>query len=473
MKNLSILQNTEQCEMDEQESLLLSNGSEPTIALLNSYDLIDDFLDTINISFETFCNEFVGSWIFGYINALKQVGVRTVLFYISAHVDTPSRFLHRPTGTTICALPPARIYHAYRVVRRQTLNLYGTSDSQSFKDIQDKNNIRRSLLTPFKDLAKSLGSYLCPPLGLLARELRREQCQAILCQEYEYARFDICVLLGQLMRLPVFATFQGGCKTHSWLEAPLRQLSLRACTGLIIATQSEIERVHARYRIPSSKIARIFNPSDVATWQAIDRSEARAALGIPLQARVVVWHGLVEIERKGLDILLDAWQQLCIEHPDKELRLLLVGTGSDAEQFRQRIKAMQLEGVLWLDEFVSAHTVLQRYLSAADVYTLPSRHEGFPIAPIEAMACGLPVVAADASGVPDILEGGEAAGGLVVPRGDVVALALALGRIIDNENWGRELGQRARHRAESCFSVEVIGKELRDVLLNQGVQRKM
>ncbi len=444
----------------------MSNQSEPTIALLHCYDLIDDFLDSINISFETFCKEFVGSWMFGYINALKQVGVRTVLFCISARVDRPSRFTHVPTGALICVLPPSGIYHAYRAVRRKSLKAYGASEAQSFKNIQDDSTLRRSLLTPVKDLAKSVGTYLSTPLGLLASELRRENCQAILCQEYEYARFDSCVLLGKLMRLPVFATFQGGDRTQSWLEVLPRQLAFRGCTGAIVATQTEIERIQAWYGIPSSKIARIFNPVDVTAWQASDRSEARAALGIPLNARVVAWHGRVEIERKGLDILLDAWQQICGERSEQDLRLILVGTGSDAEQLRQRIDEMQLNGVIWINEFVSDRTVIQRYLSAADVYTLPSRQEGFPLAPIEAMACSLAVVAADAPGVSDILEEGEVSGGLIVPRGDTRALALALGRVLDDRTWSQQLGQYGRRRAESCFSVEVIGKQLRDVLLN-------
>jgi glycosyltransferase involved in cell wall biosynthesis len=363
-------------------------------------------------------------------------------------------------------LPPSGIYHAYRAVRRKSLKAYGASEAQSFKNIQDDSTLRRSLLTPVKDLAKSVGTYLSTPLGLLASELRRENCQAILCQEYEYARFDSCVLLGKLMRLPVFATFQGGDRTQSWLEVLPRQLAFRGCTGAIVATQTEIERIQAWYGIPSSKIARIFNPVDVTAWQASDRSEARAALGIPLNARVVAWHGRVEIERKGLDILLDAWQQICGERSEQDLRLILVGTGSDAEQLRQRIDEMQLNGVIWINEFVSDRTVIQRYLSAADVYTLPSRQEGFPLAPIEAMACSLAVVAADAPGVSDILEEGEVSGGLIVPRGDTRALALALGRVLDDRTWSQQLGQYGRRRAESCFSVEVIGKQLRDVLLN-------
>jgi starch synthase len=148
---------------------------------------------------------------------------------------------------------------------------------------------------------------------------------------------------------------------------------------------------------------------------------------------------------------------------------LLVGTGQHAEELGQRIATLRLPGVLWVNEFVQDRTAIRRYLSAADVYVFPSRHEGFPVAPIEAMACGLPLVAADAQGIPDILEGGEASGGLMVPRGNATELALALGRVLDDEAWSRELGRRARCRAEACFPLEAVGKQLRAFLLSRRV----
>jgi starch synthase len=429
--------------------------------------LIDDFLDHIKISFETYCNEFVGSWIFGYITALQRAGVRPVFFCVSARISEVSRFIHKPTGVTICVLPASKSYLAYRTLRARVLKAFGITEGQSFKDIPDSHRLRFAIITQLKNVVQSLGTYLATPLNLLAHELRVEGCQAILCQEYEYARFDACVLLGRWIKVPVFATFQGGDQTHSLLEQPLRHLAFRGCAGVVISTQREIERVRDRYQLPPTKIAQIFDPMDTQTWQPIDRSQARAELGIPQDARVVVCHGRIDFHRKGLDILTDAWDQICQARPDMDLRLLLVGTGPDSPKLRQCIQEMKLRGVIWRDEFVNDRAIIRCYLSAADVYTLTSRQEGFPIAPLEAMACGLPIVAADAPGVPDILEGGEQSGGIVVPREDVNALVLALGQILDNPDWGRELGRRARDRIEQHFSPPAIGQQLRKFLLGR------
>jgi glycosyltransferase involved in cell wall biosynthesis len=461
-------------EVVDRESLLVSEQPQPTIALLPCCDLFEDFFDTIGVSLETYCKELTGGWQFNYIEALQLTGVRTVVFFFSAHVCEPTRFTHAPTGTMICVLPPSRIYHTYRTVGRQAGKLWkrlkGKSSEVSSTQRNDVNSplsTRRSPLAVIKDGLMSLGSYLSTPLGLLRRELRQEGCNAILCQDYEYARFDVCVLLGKFMHLPVLATFQGGDKLPSPFEYPLRWLSLRASAGLIVASQVERQRLQAFYGVASAKIAPIFNPMDVTTWGASDRDEARSTLGIPSDAQVVVYHGRIQIWQKGLDILLEAWEQLCCERPNKDLRLLLVGTGKDADELRQRIAGMQLKGVLWIDEYVRDRSAIQRYLSAADVYTLPSRKEGFPVAPIEAMACGLPVVATDVAGISDILEKGEVNGGLIVPREDTKALMLALKRVLDDEVWGRELGKLARLRTEECFSFEVIGKQLHDTLLTQ------
>ena len=435
----------------------MNTQPQPTIALLHWGNLIEDFLDTIGISFEKFCTEMTGGWMFGYIDALRLAGVKTVLFCISARVTSPTRYTHTPTGSTICILPAPQTYSA---IQQRMVYPYGWTVRDTFGDVG-------AIHYPFFAFLRNIAPYLATPLKTLANELRNEGCSAILCQEYEYARFDACVLLGKIIGLPVFATFQGGDFQVSGLERPLRPLTMAASAGLIIATQTEVQRVQSRYGVPTDKIAPIFNPLDLKMWQGGDRLTTRTALGISPEAQVVVWHGRVEIYRKGLDILMQAWQKICCDRPDQELKLLLVGTGSDAEKLQSQISQLQLPGIIWINEYILDRKVILNYLKAADLYTLPSRHEGFPVAPLEAMACGLPIVATDAPGVPDILDKGEQSGGLLVPRENPTALATAIGQILDDQTWQLKLGQLAQKRVETCFSLEAVGQQLRDFLLSK------
>jgi starch synthase len=337
------------------------------------------------------------------------------------------------------------------------MNLYGRSTEETFGSVRGLRAYNYAVL-------RNTAPYLATPLRLLGRQLRREHCKAILCQEYEYARFDVCVALGKLLRIPVFATFQGGSWHLSRFENIIRPLTIKACNGLIIAAKEENQRVRSKYHISPFRIAAVFNPIQIEMWDKIDRNEIRAKLDIGEDAMVVVWHGRVEIHRKGLDILLEAWEMVCHALKGKNLQLLLVGTGNDADELHHRIRTMQLEGIRWLDRYLLNREAIRNYLCAANVYVLSSRHEGFPVAPIEAMSCGLPVVATDVNGISDIFDGGEAAGGIVVPSCDAIALAAALEQILTDKALGRKLGKRARRRAEACFSLEAVGRQLRNFL---------
>jgi glycosyltransferase involved in cell wall biosynthesis len=394
----------------------------PRVGLILWGDVIDSLLDQLGIDIDAF-RDASGGWFWNYFEALRGVGVGSVLFAVSARVRAPLRFVNQPTGARVCILPAPL---AYRGLQR---------------------------LGPPGRARLAVRPYLATPPRLLARELRRAGCTALICQEYENPRFDACVLLGRLLGLPVFATFQGGTRQRSRLEAPIRPLALRACAGLIIGPRAE----------PPTRIARIFNPVAVPA-DRLDRAAARAALGIPPEARVVVSHGRVEYA-KGPDLLIEAWAHVRRQRPDQDRRLVLVGTGRFAPELRARLARMPVDGVCWVDRYVLDRAEIERYLCAADVYALSARsHEGFPVAPLEAMACGLPVVATDVSGVPDILEGGETAGGLMVPRGDLPALASTLAGLLDDVPRARRIGERARQRIESAFTLGVVGQQLRALL---------
>ncbi len=419
-------------------------GSTPTVALLPGGDRFEDFHDKIGVSLQAFRDELTGGWLFNYVEALQAAGVRPVLVFTSARVSQTVRFTHAGTGASVCVLPSPLLHRKLRAVEQRWWH---------------------------SRLLRAVGSYLATPVRRLAAELRREGCSAILCQEYEYARFDVCVVLGSVLRLPVFATYQGADHTTSGLERLVRPATLRAAAGLIIGADREVARVRRRYRVPATRIARIPNPLDVQRWRPVDRSEARRSLAIPPQAKVVEWHGRVQIERKGLDVLADAWTQLCEQRPHEQLLLLLVGTGSDAARLRSRLDRLRQGSVVWVDRYLTDREELWRHLSAADVSVLPSRHEGFAVALIEAMSCGLPVVATDVPGVADILVSDEINGGLTVPSEDPGALAAALGRLLDDPPWAAQMGARARLRAEQAFSLRSVGRQLAGFMALGGASR--
>lgn len=440
----------------------MSLPTQVTVALLHWGNVWEDFLDPINVSLEEFCREGPSGWMLGYITALEKVKVKTILFLFSRQVDHPIRFTHASTGTTYCILPSPKIYKAvhYRMLK---------PEGWTVADTFGKTNRLSRLIAPG---VSDLAPYLATPITILAQELKREQCSAIICQEYEYARFDVCVLLGKWLHIPVFATFQGGTLQYSRLERWIRPHTMRWCAGLIIPSRIEIDRVQRQYNLPQGKIAQIFNPLDLSLWQSgskaarsIIRTQIREKLNIPLDAQIVVYHGRIEMYRKGLDVLIDAWTKLCQKHPEENWWLLLVGTGGDANQMKDRIASLPKQNVRWIDEYVTDRTAISHYLCAADLYILTSRHEGFPVAPLEAMASGLPILATEVSGISDILEDHEDSGGIRVPIEDSTKLAYALEYLLADNKILKYLGLKARQRVETKFSLRTVGQQLRDFII--------
>lgn len=421
----------------------MSDPERRSVALVTAPALIEEWLDPLGVSLSTFKDEMSGGWMFNYAEALRTAGIHTVIVCFSKWVEQPESFEHLPTGSTLWFVPPGR---RFDTVQRWIAEpaLEGARDPRSLT----------------RGARRHLAPYGLTPVRPLRDILRREGCGAILSQDYDSQRFDVCLALGRLERIPVFATFQGGFFPESLLTLRTRRLAIRAAAGLVVPAREELERVHEDYGVPLEKVARVPNPLDVSAWRATPRAEARAALGIPEGARVAITHGRVDIHDKGLDVLLDSWSSVTAARPGEDLRLLMVGAGPDEETIRSMIATGAYPGAELVDGFVVDHDVLRRYLSAADVYAFAGRYEGFPVAPTEAMACGLPLAATDARGIPDLFARGEEDGGIVVPRDDRGALAAALGRLLDDPSLSEELGRRARSRIEKCCSLEAVGGQL-------------
>jgi len=137
---------------------------------------------------------------------------------------------------------------------------------------------------------------------------------------------------------------------------------------------------------------------------------------------------------------------------------LLVGNGRDADALRHRVDSSHR--VLWIDRYVFDRTQLWSYLSAADVYAIPSRYEGFAVAVLEAMACGLPVVVSDQ--VDLCIEVHDAQAGLVVTC-DTGELATALGRMLDDAALRERCGANGRRLVAEQFRWDRVAGRLHNL----------
>jgi glycosyltransferase involved in cell wall biosynthesis len=176
-----------------------------------------------------------------------------------------------------------------------------------------------------------------------------------------------------------------------------------------------------------------------------ERTEARAALplpdGFPGDGPLAVCVGRI-CHQKGQDVLLRAWPEVLGHLPGA--RLALVGDGPDAERLRRTAPSSV--------HFAGAAADIRPWLRAADLVVLPSRWEGMALAPLEAMACGRPVLVSDVSGARESLPPGQGRLCLVPPE-DPTALAKALGRLLAEPRLLAELGEQAQQHARTEFDV--------------------
>ncbi len=399
--------------------------------------LIDDWLQSLGRTVNDFTDVMMGSWCFNYAESLRRIDVDCVFFTVARGVTAPVRRTHAPTGAGIWFLPAPSVF-ARAVAPVRWLDRAGL--------ISHRLGGR---------LYNGLADQLATPASLLEQAIHDEQCTAVLVQEYESGRFGACTRMSSRLGIPVYGTFTGRAERPGWLR-PFRLPALRRAAGLVICSSREIARVRDRYRVPAEKILKLAYPVEPAVWYPEPRETARARIGVSADPVIVIYHGNIDFHVKGIDVLLDAWSATTPVAAPASRQLLIVGDGKDADRLERELRERHRTDVLFRRGWISDRALLRQYLSAADVYVFPSRNDAFGIALVEAMACGLPVIASDARGIPDILPDGEASGGIIVPPGDDRALAAALDRLLRDGALRARLGSHARRRAsQPCFDPSI------------------
>lgn len=230
-----------------------------------------------------------------------------------------------------------------------------------------------------------------------------------------------------------------------WRGRLERRLALALCRrqAAVITVSPQVEQVLAQAGVAPGRMACIPPGVDVQALAApAPVVEAwRQKLGLVGVGPVVGTVGRLSPE-KGHRFLISACRDLRRAHPG--LRLLLVGEGGEQPAL-ERQAARELPGACL---FAGAHDQVGPLLALMDVFCLPSLYEGLPLALLEAMALARPVVATAVGGVPGLV--GPEREGLLVPPGEVPALAAALGRLLGEPALARRVGSQAAKLAACC-----------------------
>ena len=229
---------------------------------------------------------------------------------------------------------------------------------------------------------------------------------------------------------------------HWWVQAAVQGRAER----IIVPSQSVADCAHVRSLVGRRRIVVIPNAVDVDRFQRIARIAAAGEFRLGFIGRLD--------PVKHVPNLVTAMSRI-----EARVALHIFGDGPDRARIEQTVARLGLSGRVTLHGMVACP---EDALSQIDAIILPSEAEGLPMVLIEAMAAGVPIIATDAPGIRDVVQNGRTA--LMVPVGDVAALASAIGRLAGDVGLRDQLVAEARVTVAQRFTWERVMSQYGKVL---------
>jgi glycosyltransferase involved in cell wall biosynthesis len=234
-----------------------------------------------------------------------------------------------------------------------------------------------------------------------------------------------------------------------------RNSILRRADGFVAITAGIVEE-YARHGVSSASIRPIPNSVDTNRFRpvaAVHKTALRQRLRLPATDIIICYTGRL-VRYKGLPLLLRVAHE--IQQAHRNVGFVLIGSGgldihNCEAALKEYIAVNALEACV---HFAGEVPNVQEYLQASDAFVLPTEDDAFPLALIEAMACGLPVVATSVGGIPEIVSHDRT--GLLVQAGHRQELHDALQRVMTDRALSTSLGHAARATVVDRYSRETI-----------------
>ena len=253
-------------------------------------------------------------------------------------------------------------------------------------------------------------------------------------------------LVGSIMSVPhIIASIHTAEKEKRW-HLEIEKFTCRLSRLTVCVSASVYRHVRRHSRVPASRMCTIAYGIDIPRFADAEPVDLRRVNLDPQKPTLIFVGRLHPV--KGVDLLLDAFWEIARVH---DAQLIIVGDGPLRDTLECRTRKLELtEKVV----FCGMCREVAGYLKAAAAMVMPSYWEGLPIAAIEAMAAGLPVIASRTEGLIDLIEDGKT--GLLFTTGHRNEMKNAISRILSNPPWARTLGQNARHLITRQYSQQTM-----------------
>ncbi len=293
------------------------------------------------------------------------------------------------------------------------------------------------------------GSFNVRYLSTLLRLARQHRSDVIVAHLYGSSVY--ASLVGTLLSIPVVSVLHGQSDVPDAERFASTKAAIvrRGSRKVIFVSERLRDHLQARLRLTASHCAVIANGVDTEGFRPDRDRSLRAELGLSDDTALIGAIGNVR-QPKAYDVLIRAARALL----DRSQRFHMVIAGDCANALGTQLQQLSRDlGTERNVTFLGLRPDVSRILNNLDVFVLSSDTEGFSIACIEAMACGVPVVATRSGGPEQILEGGA---GLLVPTADPAALALAVAKVLSSKELTAELTAKAMKRVHERYSLTTM-----------------
>ncbi|HUG92726.1 MAG TPA: glycosyltransferase [Planctomycetaceae bacterium] len=256
--------------------------------------------------------------------------------------------------------------------------------------------------------------------------------------------------------------FERNAPRFAWIKTRMLRRAYREADRVVAVSEGVRSAVSEYHGLPLERIATIYNFVDLERIDHLAAEACGSELTWAAAGRFTIVAAGRLSEEKGFQYLLSAMDELVHRRGRAHVLVRLLGNGPLEHTLRAFVERRGLAEHVRFEGFQPNPYVFFR---SADLYCLPSVYEGMPNALVEAMACRVPVVAADCeSGPREILAGGEH--GRLVPPGDPQALADAIEDAMDHPAAWRGRIESARRRVEEAFSLPAGMAKIQDLLVS-------